>query len=100
MTGGSLPPIADSPLRFLQYFTTKFPQMDIRKIIELQRQDPQCKTAYEKCKASDSLEWKKNDSHKFLIRQGVLLHMNADQEDNHVQLYIPAHMVLDTLHFS
>ena len=97
MTGGSLPPIADSPLRFLQYFTTKFPQMDIRKIIELQRQDPQCKTAYEKCKASDSLEWRKNDSHKFLIRQGVLLHMNSDQEDNHVQLYIPAHMVLDTL---
>ena len=97
MMGDSLNPTTDTPLRFLQYFTIKFPHIDINNLIELQKQDPQCRSIFTKCTTMENLEWKKNDKNTFLIRQGILLHQSDDANGRQIQLYIPSHMVFDVI---
>ena len=97
MVGEPLPANSDSPLRFLQYFTVKFPHINLTQVIKLQKQDPRCKSIYEKCLNSPGLQWDKNNVNRFVIRQGILLHEDLGQENRHVQLYLPEHMLFDTL---
>ena len=97
MVGEPLPPNSDTPLRFLQYFTIKFPNVNLTEVIRLQKQDPRCKSIYEKCKVNQDLQWDQNEGNRFLIRQGIVLHEDRNHDISSIQLYLPEHMILDTL---
>ena len=95
--GDSLRNHNDIPLRFLSYFTMKFPHIDMQEVRRLQKEDPRCKATYEKCLNGNKLRWAKNETNHFLIRQGVLLHENAQSKQGTIQLYLPEHLIFDTL---
>ena len=97
MVGEHLPPNNDTPLRFLQYFTIKFPNINLTEVVKLQKQDPRCKSIYEKCKLGKELQYDQNTANRFMIRQGVVLHEDRSQDISSIQLYLPEHMILDTL---